>query len=618
MKRLIIPLLVLAFLLGCGGEAPIQTTAPTETTQVTEMTEPAGLYIPGSKAEYLSNGAVRMYQPEDEDCFAMEMMAEDVLLFSGAEKTILTRLAGENLYPIARTELSCFVHPEDPSFQISEKGITYYDEGTHTLVFLDNDLKEVSRVNVPEDIVGTLVLSGNRLQLYYCTSDAVRVLDLETGLDRLIKQVSYDYQTVEGILFHDTVLQCTIGDDGGEFTVFLSVKTGELVSELRENVTVTGAENRYYGIYHGETMQEMIFGTTEDDVQMLIPVDPFGDMWFLEDIHGALTRTYGDTSIAFDFYDLSSGRRAAAMEIPGEFYPWQTVSDSTNNQIYMIGSDMLMPNGTVIYQWDLEKSALHDETIYIGPRYTMETPDEAGLVSCAQRADDIGAQYGLEILVGMEAAAVQPWDYDMEPEYHVPVINRDLDTVERMLAEYPEGFFEMLDEDIRICLVRGLRGSAESGSLDTANGIQFWENGSAYVVVTVGNMLEMSLYHELFHVIDNHVLSACNAYYDWERLNPEGFSYDFDYVVNLQRNPYQYLEEDNRFFIDTYSMSFPKEDRARIMEYAATAEHWDYFASENMQRKLRTLCQGIRVAFDLREYPVPLVWEQYLNEPLMP
>lgn len=617
MKRLIMPLLLLAFLLGCGGESTQQTTAPTETVQPTQMTEPAGLYIPDSEAEQLSDGALRMYQTGDDTGFALEMMGEDILLFSGSEETVLTRFTGDNLYPIARTELSCAVHPEDPSFQISSKGITYYDDAANALVFLDNDLKEVRRVDVPENIVGTPVLSGNRLQLYYCTADAVRVLDLETGLDRLLKQVSYEHQTAQGLLFHDTVLLCSIGDEDGYFSVFISVKTGELVSELRENVTVTGAEDRYYGIFHGETMEEMIFGTTDSDVQMLIPEEPFGDMWFLENLHSAVTRTCEDSVTAFAFYDLSSGMRTAALEIPGDYYPWQLASAGTESGIYIIGSDMSQ-EGPVIYRWDLEKSIVEDQTQYICPRYTADAPDEDGLAECARRAEEIGSRYGLKIITGENAVSVQPWDYDLEAEYHVPVIDRDLDTLERTLEKYPDGFFQSINEDIRICLVRGLQGSAESGSLDTANGIQFWEKGSAYVVLAAGDTLEATLFHELFHVIDNHVLSACNAYYDWERLNPEGFSYDFDYISNLNRDPVQYLEDGTRAFIDTYSMSFPKEDRARIMEYAATADHGYYFESEIMQRKLRTLCEGIRIAFDLRECPVAFVWEQYLQEPLTP
>ena len=40
------------------------------------------------------------------------------------------------------------------------------------------------------------------------------------------------------------------------------------------------------------------------------------------------------------------------------------------------------------------------------------------------------------------------------------------------------------------------------------------------------------------------------------------------------------------------------------------------FESEIMQKKLRTICVGIRQAFDLEDAAGPFLWEQYLAQPL--
>ena len=103
------------------------------------------------------------------------------------------------------------------------------------------------------------------------------------------------------------------------------------------------------------------------------------------------------------------------------------------------------------------------------------------------------------------------------------------------------------------------------------------------------------------------------AYDRWDELNPKGFAYDYDYITNMTRDGSAYLQDSNRYFIDTYSMSFPKEDRARIMEYAMTEGNEFYFQSTAMQAKLLALCQGIREAFGLRKSPETFLWEQYLN-----
>ena len=125
------------------------------------------------------------------------------------------------------------------------------------------------------------------------------------------------------------------------------------------------------------------------------------------------------------------------------------------------------------------------------------------------------------------------------------------------------------------------------------------------------------LNHELFHIIDSRVLSTCNTYDDWNKLNPKGFSYDTQYTASdsEERNPY--LAPENRYFIDLYSMTYPKEDRARIMEYAMLDGQEYLFQSAPMQAKLRKLCLGIRKAFDLEKEPVAYRWEQYLTTPLV-
>ena len=133
------------------------------------------------------------------------------------------------------------------------------------------------------------------------------------------------------------------------------------------------------------------------------------------------------------------------------------------------------------------------------------------------------------------------------------------------------------------------------------------------MAIALGVPSEQALYHELFHVIETRILSESKAFDQWNDLNPAGFCYDYDYTANAQRDSGVYLFEDHRFFVDTYSMSFPKEDRARIMEYAMLPGMEDLFHSEGMQKKLKTLCHGIRDAYNLETYEAPLLWEQYLE-----
>ncbi len=152
--------------------------------------------------------------------------------------------------------------------------------------------------------------------------------------------------------------------------------------------------------------------------------------------------------------------------------------------------------------------------------------------------------------------------------------------------------------------------------MDCAEGVQFWDPYGPYVVLAAGDTLEGAFYHEMFHIIDSKVLSNTRVYYQWDDLNPEGVGYFGDYVSYLEADLEEYLQDENRAFIDAYSTCFAKEDRARVMEYACQPGNEHYFQSETMQAKLNTLCAGIRKAFKLEKYEEPLLWEQYLKEPV--
>ena len=246
------------------------------------------------------------------------------------------------------------------------------------------------------------------------------------------------------------------------------------------------------------------------------------------------------------------------------------------------------------------------------------------MAACQTRAEALGQTYGVEITLWEAAEALEPGHYDYEPEYRVKSISKGLDDLERALAAYPEGFLQQTASRtdsgvIHISLLRDITGDPHKGTLTEVNGIQYWsDQGDAYIGLVLGDALEQTLYHEMFHVIDSYVLSSCVLYDDWEDLNPRGFEYDFDYIQNQTREDNQYLEEDSRSFIDMYSMSYPGEDRARIMEFAMMPNYGSYFASEAMQEKLTVLCKGIRDAFGLEETPEILPWEIYLEKQLAP
>lgn len=619
MKRCLWLIALVLLLCGCTAQPQSETTLPPpETTcPVTDPTEPVGIYVPHSDLEIQTGGAVRYYLPQDANCYGLLAMDGDLLVFCGTQNTTLYRLSGDELFTVSSAKLGCRVDPEDPSFQLSSNGITYFDPNSREVIFLDKDLKEVSRLDVPEGIVGSPVLSANRMQLYYCSADAVRVYDLETGLDRLLKQVSYADQRVRGLYLGDTVLRCRMTDEQGtEHAMFLSTATGEIVTQVWQELELSTLNDGYFAEMPEGILRLRLFGKVGEEPQVLNPRDPASDAWFLEKENCLITAVAANDACTLERYDLNTGMLTHTITLPGGLEP-RYVEAKGSDGVYVMGYDY-MAGQTVLCLWQLPGTEAVDATIYTGPRFTAENPDTESLAFYEEYAQSIGAPYGVQILVWEAAVENPPEDYILEMEYQIPVIRKQLEMLDRLLEQFPREFLDQIYGKKKICIVRSITGSPVSGNISAAQGIQYWAGDDAYLVLAAGESLEYAFFHELFHLIDNKVLSDTRVYYYWHNLNPAGFDYYWDYHTYLTADNSQYLQEENRAFIDGYSMCYPREDRARIMEYACNPGNAHYFTSEIMQKKLQTLCRGIREAFGLKNYDQPLLWEQYLTEPLNP
>ena len=135
--------------------------------------------------------------------------------------------------------------------------------------------------------------------------------------------------------------------------------------------------------------------------------------------------------------------------------------------------------------------------------------------------------------------------------------------------------------------------------------------------ITKTSILEQTLYHEIMHLIDNKLAFDASLREDaiyseetWQRLNPKGFVYAESY----HNIPMEfYTDGYERYFIDIYSRTFAKEDRARIMEYAMMKSEWTFSSSPERLAKLEYLSKCIRDAFDTSGWPEYTVWEQMLK-----
>lgn len=601
--------LFLALLLsGCGAQSATLSTGPSEP----EAALTQSFYEPGSPMETATNGAVLTYPLELPNVYGMKALDGDLLVLSLEDNTSVHILSGTELVPTAQRQLPFLLKAEDPSLRIHGDTFSYYDPTCQDVLVLDKALNTVRRISTPEDLVGTPLLSDDGNTLYYCTKDALRAWDLETGIRRCVKDMAILHQSVTGLHLDGRVIECTVSDGDQPRTLFLDAETGSLLKSFDGTLTLETLEDRYYAAFPAGITQALVFGS--DTPTALTFRDLTAEAVILPQLDGAVSVFLTEQgSLRLEYYRLEEGLRISSLEWECLRRPDAIVS--AGEDLYILVFDDSYEKH-VIYRWSPEALPAEDDAVYTGPYYTLIQPDIDGLARCRIYANLIGQQNGIQIRIGPDAVANQPWDYELEPEYLVPVLEAELHLLEQRLAQYPQGVLQDTAahfSSLTISLVRGIRGSPESGSLEAATGIQFFDGSDAYVVIAVGRYGGQALYHELFHVMETHLLTRPTALDRWEELNPTGFRYDYSYSSNKNRDAGIYLQPGSRAFVDTYSMSFPKEDKARVMEYAMLPGMGPLFRSEIMQAKLRCLSDGLREAYGLQDREEAFLWEQYLE-----
>lgn len=607
MTKLIPLLLCLWLLCGCAAQnpkpaaVPEPVTAPVETGEtvpapyLTKTAEQPALHVfaaPSPVYGILANG-------------------EDLILFSGAENTTLLSVDTATLELLGSHEAGFPLAAENLTVQKVASGISYFHGPDRQTVVLDHSLREIKRIDAPEDLLGFPLLSQDGSALYYCTGTAVRALDVDTGISRVLKEASYPVQGLSGLLLEDTVLQVSVTDADGNFqTLFLSSENGQLLYAGEGNLLPQTSSDVFFLHTPNQGLNSILFGAVTGGTMMLQPENYDGNCFFLPDADLAVNVHTAPAETALDVYDLKSGCRTAALIIPESLSP-RNMTQTSDGHIWFTGLD-----DPAIYCWDPAASSVSESGIFVSPYYTKDEPDYEGLAACSLYARELSEKYGIEILVYKDAVATQPWDYRMEYEYQAAILQKELQRLDECLGNFPQGFLSTLAgrfTGLTISIVRSAVGSPESGSLEAVNGIQFFEDFHAHIVLATDHDTEYALYHELSHLMETVVLTESVAYDRWDNLNPDDFSYDNDYLLNQNRDGSPWLKPGAEYFIDIYSMSYAKEDRARLFEYAMTAGHEELFRSPNLQNKLRQLSMGIREGFGLKNAQEQFLWEQYLG-----
>ncbi len=584
MKKLLVTLLGAVLLLtGCGAE-PIDPDATTAETQL------VGYYTAGSALEKATDGAVYAYQLPRDEYTKLAGVGDRILLTTGDTDLELLLLSGNAGVPEANINLPV-------SGWALLGGYAYYEEMHKEIIFLDMQLKETNRLQLPQETQGKPVISADGGMVFHCVGQEIWVIEAEHGISRILRSHSYSSLTLLDSYFDGGLLSCRITDDQGEEqTLYLSSATGQTVHQGNDIMSLYTYQDHYYVLRNDGTTPQKILGNQSGAAWQLNITDPNTENAL--PLGGTLGwRVDEDKNLLLNFYETATGQKTASVTLPGVDTPLDFYADRWSGSIYL-----LLADGKTLLRWNIKQSPVIEETNYIGTLFTAQTPDEAGLDACSTRAKAMNKKYGISLRTWKNAVAT-PGSYNLQPEYQTEAINRLLDGIEAFCKEFPSKFLKnTVTNGIRICLVRSVDGETKA--------VQYWAGGNAYIALCDGLDLRSELLRCVGYIVDSHVLGNSSDYDYWHTCNPEGFTYGKQDVKQ------EYLSGETRVFADEASMQSSVEDRARIFQQAMMPENKEMFASDAMQKKLKMLCVAIRDAWREKRNTEVFPWEQYLNTPI--
>lgn len=598
MKRLFALFLMLLLLCGCAA-LPSDSPVPTEAEESETTTGPA-LYDPAHPLEADTDGAVRVYHLAHGGN-GVAVVGDYVVVFSD---NVLRSYTGENLNLVKERVLQTHEIPGSADVQITAEAIGYYDEVDHSVVVLNGALKQVTSVKLPDSIGGSLVLADTLDTVYYCTEDSIRALNLKTGNSQMLRQQGYTAQMLVSSCFGGDVLGCEVYNRDKQYLCYIDSETGALLGTGDSGLSLYTGKDFYFTKVNDWETVDYLFGKMGESPRSFRPAQPQAQIIPALEMGGVLTVLERESGLNLDYYDLDTGLRTASITLNGVSGTVNgSWADGSKNCLWLLVEDTL-------YRWDPQKTPSGDTAIYTGQRYTADNPDTEGLARCQQKADAIAQKYGIQIRV---SDAPEGCGYELTHEYLVQLIENALDELDTALSRYHETLLKGINSvsgngKVTISLVREIEGDR--------NIAQYWSGKDACIVLELGDGLEGRLDNGMYHAMDTFLFNNTSDLDQWDELNPKGFHYDLNETNHLNRQDASLLTGDKRAFVDSFSMSYPVEDRAAIFQWAMSSDGAQVFSSKTMQQKLETLCKAIRNACGWKKSEEVFLWEQHLEEPI--
>lgn len=242
---------------------------------------------------------------------------------------------------------------------------------------------------------------------------------------------------------------------------------------------------------------------------------------------------------------------------------------------------------------------------------------------------------GVRVLYGQQGASFNdegPTGYLGQAETDPLVIHLAMEQLRQFTESYPEGIFrEMLTEPVNqlVLYLSGPLSPDGENSLLSAVGFTTTLEDTRIVVMNLEyagsvGFFRQSLAHEFMHVMEDRIYAmeaerGIPYLSYWESFEPGEDAYFYSYfdANGLEVSDPAYTAASDLLptevsFLDSYSRSYPNEDRARILEYLYAGEDGAYaylYQGGRIREKAEYLCAVIRACFETCREAETLPWE---------
>ena len=518
-----------------------------------------------------------------------------------------------------------FTNLDVPNIQECGEYLAITDWSDGKVILLDDKLQEVDSYQVACDYNAMYISPDGKKAYVFRPYDGLEITNLSTGKVEVTLENTLNLFTANEcgnvVTFSYTDRKTQLDECGA-----LNLTTGEIKDVPFEGSFYNvGYANDTWLATRMEEVPVQYIGNG-DEINILKIKGDFSNIEMCLENKGLLSKRYdADGFLGMSLYSMD-GKFISKYEnsLQGADTQNSLVWSEIDNGFFFLMMDVSGKDKLMF--WDMSK-VVSGEDLTVQPFFEEQLPEEAVSKALYERAEEIGEKYGIEIRIA-EQLDEDYLDFKVETMLDENQIEVALDVLEKGLSIYPENFLKQLlygsIREIELHLGGALTSltqpEGEVNGFASYAGFAQERYGKNVFVLDISDCsnLEAYLHHELFHLVEYKLNfdamireEAIYSEEEWMKLNPEGFSYaDSTYILPEEI----YNEEYDVWFIDIYSRTTPKEDRARIMEYAMLGDYNMFILAPHRQAKLEYLNRCIRDAFDTTGWLEKTVWEETLDQ----